>query len=67
MRGKDRFEVRDKRYEGDAENFYKRGIYHIRMFSFVLTKWILLSTIWRARRSDGSDGQTGSLLGFLSD
>ena len=42
---KDRFEIRDTRYEKDAEDYYKRGICHIRMFPFVLTKWILLSTI----------------------
>ena len=29
---KDRFEIRDKRYEGDAEDYYKRGICHIRIF-----------------------------------
>lgn len=37
MRGKDRFEVRDKRYEGDAENFYKRGICYIILLSFIPT------------------------------
>ena len=40
----------------NAENFYKRDICHIRMFSFVLTKWILLAARQTAgatcRRSD---------------
>ena len=37
MRGKDRFEVRDKRYEGDAENFYKMVISNIFVLSYALT------------------------------
>ena len=34
----------------------KRGIYYIRMFSFVLTRRNQLSTICRTRLSDDSDG-----------
>ena len=45
-----------KRLKGDAENFYKRDICHIHMFSFVLTKWILLAArqtaVATCRRSD---------------
>ena len=34
---KDRFEVRDKRYEGDAENFYKMVISNIFVLFYALT------------------------------
>ena len=60
---KDRLEVGGKRLEKDAEDYYKRDICHICMFSFVPTKWILLfpppadcrgrlQTIRQFRRSD---------------
>ena len=43
---KDRFEIRDKRLEKDAKDYYKRGVFVTSVFfPFVPTKRILLSTI----------------------
>ena len=47
---KDRYEIRGTRYERDAEDFYERGICHIRMFSFVPTcKYELTLIVGKSR------------------
>ena len=55
----------------EVESFGKSVICNILILSFIQTYGILLSTrqttVAVCRQSDGSDGQTGILWGFLSD